>query len=37
MLPIVATVAIIVIVLFIVFSKKRKNQGQDLKDPKADG
>jgi uncharacterized membrane protein len=35
MLPIIGLIAIIVIVLFIVFSAKRKNRGQDLGDPNA--
>jgi hypothetical protein len=35
MLPIVALIAIVVVILFIIFAMKRKSQGQDLGDPKA--
>jgi heme/copper-type cytochrome/quinol oxidase subunit 2 len=35
MLPIVALIAIGVIVLFIVFAMRKRNKGQDLGDPKA--
>ncbi len=35
MLPIVALTAIVVVILFIVFAMRKKNQGQDLGGPKA--
>jgi len=34
MLPIVALIAVVVVVLFIVFAMKKKNRGQDLGDPR---
>jgi hypothetical protein len=35
MLPVVALIAILVVILFIVFAMKKKSRGQDLGDPKA--
>jgi uncharacterized integral membrane protein len=35
MLPVVALIAIVVIILFIVFAMRNKSQGHDLGDPKA--
>jgi hypothetical protein len=35
MLPIVALIAIVVVILFIVFAMKKKNQGEDVGDAEA--
>ena len=35
MLPIVALIAIVVVILFIVFAMKKGNHGEDLGDPGA--
>jgi hypothetical protein len=36
MLPIVALIAIVAVILFIVFDMKKKNRGQNVGDPTAD-